>query len=94
MKKIVACKPLESYRVWLRFDDGIEGIADLNHLVGKGVFRAWDDPAFFQTAHVDEWGALAWNEQIDLCPDSLYLKVTGLQPEELFPALRNHPAHA
>lgn len=30
--KIVACKALPNYRIWIRFDDGLEGEVDLNHL--------------------------------------------------------------
>ncbi|MBI1865621.1 MAG: hypothetical protein HYR98_07860 [Nitrospirae bacterium] len=27
-------------------------------------------------------------DRIDLCPDALYLRVTGKNPEDVFPALR------
>ena len=30
--KIVACAPRSDYRVWLRFDDGLEGEVNLSHL--------------------------------------------------------------
>jgi hypothetical protein len=30
--------------------------------------------------------ALAWGEKLDLCPVSLYLRLTGIQPEKMFPA--------
>ncbi len=45
--RIVACKPLPHYRVWIRFDDESEGEVDLNHLVGRGVFEAWKSVEFF-----------------------------------------------
>jgi hypothetical protein len=32
--------------------------------------------------------------EIDLCPDSLYLKVTGRKPEEIFPSLGFEPVYA
>ena len=38
--------------------------------------------------HVDKSGAISWNEDIDLCPDALYLRLTGKTAEELFPALK------
>jgi hypothetical protein len=37
---------------------------------------------------------LIWGEELDLCPDSLYLQVTGKTPEDIFPALRGEHAHA
>lgn len=38
--------------------------------------------------------SLAWGDQVDLCPDALYLKVTGKRPEDLFAVLRQEPIHA
>ena len=35
-----------------------------------------------------------WGDQIDLCPDSLYLRATGKKPEDVFPALRHEFAYA
>ncbi len=45
--RIVVCRPLPNYRVWIRFDDGLEGEVDLGDLVGKGIFEAWESVAFF-----------------------------------------------
>ena len=94
MKKITAVKLLPGYRLWLRFDDGVEGTVDLSDYVGQGVFALWNDPAAFAAVRVGETGDLVWSDQVDLCPDSLYLKITGLKPEELFPALAGQDAHA
>ncbi|HSW72051.1 MAG TPA: DUF2442 domain-containing protein [Chlamydiales bacterium] len=68
-EKIVACKPLPNYRVWIRFDDGLEGEVDLSDLVGKGVFKSWKSIAFFNQVRVDpKSDTLAWGEDIDLDP--------------------------
>jgi len=81
-------KALEGYRLWLRYSDGVEGEVDLSHLVGRGVFKAWEDKAFFEAVEIDEAGAISWGEEIDLCPDALYLKLTGKSPEEVFQGLK------
>jgi hypothetical protein len=39
-------------------------------------------------------GELVWGDQIDFCPDALYLEITGRKPEELFPKLGRIPACA
>lgn len=66
---IIACKPLSNYCVWIRFDDGLEGVVDLNHLVGRGVFEEWNSIRFFEKVYVDpETHTLAWNKDIDLDP--------------------------
>jgi len=81
-------KALEGYRLWLRYSDGVEGVVDLSHLVGKGVFKVWEEREFFEAVRIDEAGAITWGEGIDLCPDALYLKLIGKSPEEIFPSLR------
>ena len=92
--QIVEARPLENYRLWLRFSDGYEGIADLSALAGKGVFTAWNTPGNFAKVKTTDFGAVAWGDEIDLCPDDLYLRATGKRPEDLFPSLRNTAAHA
>ncbi|MFQ6116885.1 MAG: DUF2442 domain-containing protein [Candidatus Bipolaricaulia bacterium] len=81
-------KALEGYCLWLRYSDGVEGKVDLSHLAGRGVFKAWQDRAFFEAVRIDEAGAIVWGEEIDLCPDALYLRLTGKPPEEVFRNLK------
>ena len=38
--------------------------------------------------YVAPHGAVAWNDEIELCADALYLELTGKSAEELFPGLR------
>lgn len=94
MKKITAIKVLEDYRVWLRFEDGVEGEVDLSHLAGQGVFVAWRDYEFFRRAFVADYGALTWPGELDLCPDALWLQITGKPVEDLFPNLKTIAVHA
>ena len=90
----VEVKPLEKYRLWIKYSDGVEGIVDLSALAGKGVFALWNDYAEFQKVHIGPSGEIAWSDQIDLCPDALYLKITGKTPEDIFPKLRELTQHA
>ncbi len=79
--KIIACKPLPHYRVWIQFDDGLEGKVDLSYLVGKGVFEAWNSIEFFNQVRVDPVSdTLAWGEDIDLDPYVLREKLTNGRP--------------
>jgi hypothetical protein len=94
MRKILNVKVLQGYRLELTFDDGVTGITDLSALAGQGVFAAWKDRHVFEQVRIGSSGELAWGEQIDLCPDALYLEVTGKKPEELFPSLRHESSHA
>ena len=93
MPMAVSVKPLKHYKIWLKFADGVEGIAHLSHLVGKGVFAAWNDEKAFNNVHVGSSGEAAWSDEIDICPDSSYLRATGKKPEDIFPALREEAQH-
>ena len=82
MRKVVEVKVLNGHHLLLRFDDGVEGNVDLSFLVGKGVFSIWNEPSIFASVQIGEHGELQWGDQVDLCPDSLYLRVTGRSPVE------------
>jgi len=94
MRRISKVKVLPEYRLELEFDDGVAGVVDLSDNVGKGVFAVWRDPLVFERVRIGSSGELVWGEQVDLCPDALYLRVTGKQPEDIFPALRDRGIHA
>ncbi len=86
--------PLSGYRVEVTFGDGVRGVADLSDIAGKGVFAAWSDRAVFESVRIGDTGELVWDGGLDLCPDSLYLKITGKRVEEVFPALNHEALHA
>ena len=88
MPRLKEIKPLEGYRLWLRYDDGVEGVVDLSPLVGQGVFALWEEPGRFQQARIGDGGEIVWSEDVDLCADALYLQLTGKQPEDIFPQLK------
>ena len=92
--KILEARPLDGYKIWLKFDDGVTGEVDLSHLVGKGVFEFWKDYENFKKVKVENGRSVVWADEIDIDADSLYLKLTGKKPEELFPALKEEPTHA
>jgi hypothetical protein len=94
MKRIVRVEALEGYRLDVRFDDGVRGIVDVSDLAGRGVFALWDDYAEFCKVRIGDTGELVWADRIDLCPDSLCLKVVEKNPEDLFPELRRAMVHA
>jgi hypothetical protein len=94
MNRIKEVKTLSGFRIWLRFEDGTCGDADLSGLAGKGVFSLWEQPGEFEKVSIALSGELRWSNQVDLCSDALYLKVTGKKPEDLFPALKQEFSHA
>jgi hypothetical protein len=87
MLRAVEVKALSDYRIWVRFADGVAGEVDLSYLAGRGVFSLWQDYTAFQGVHLGPSGEIAWTDEVELCPDSIYLKLTGKTPEEIFPNL-------
>jgi hypothetical protein len=85
LNSIVSVKPLTDYRLWLRFDDGVEGEVDLAKLVRlEGIFEPLQKRAFFiRVAVNNEIGTICWPNGADLDPDVLYSKISG-QPLPTF----------
>jgi len=92
--KITQAKALAGYRLHLRFDNGAEGEVDLSSYAGQGVFSAWLEPEFFARASITPEGAVAWPGNLDLCPDALYIQMTGKTAEDIFPKISSSLAHA
>jgi hypothetical protein len=94
MLTLVEVQPLPGYKLRLRYADGVVGVVDLSSLVGKGVFRLWNDPAAFQRVSIGSGSELRWSDEVDLCADALYMEITGKTPEEVFPSIAKAAIHA
>ncbi len=89
MIKIVKIIPKENFKLWLKFEDGLEGTVDLAEVKGKGVFRIWEKPGVFEKAFFNiKSGAVAWNKDVEICADALYLKISGKSSKDLFELIR------
>jgi hypothetical protein len=79
MFKVMEVKARAGYRLWLRFEDGVEGEVDLSELVGKGVFKHWRNEDEFRKVYIDpETYTVAWPGGIDLAPDALHQDIAGV----------------
>jgi hypothetical protein len=91
---IITAKALPGFRLELKFDNGESGVVDVSEFAGRGVFAAWEKSGVFEQVQVTSEGAVEWPGEIDMCPDSLYMRMTGKRPEEIFPTLRNRMTRA
>ena len=86
----IAVEPREGFRIWVRYEDGLEGEMDLSHLAGKGVFKAWGDREFFEGVHINkEGGCVSWgcppgsDMELDIAPETGYAYLLGITREQI-----------
>lgn len=72
---VVAVPDPANHTVALTWANGEKTVSSFRHLVGKGVFAAFADPAFFTQARVGEGGrSLEWPGELDFCADALWFE--------------------
>ena len=81
LKDVVAVRALGGYRVWLKFEDGLEGELDLGETLRfRGVFAKLKDEREFARVRVDpELGTITWPDGADLAPEELYRRLVELR---------------
>ena len=69
---------IDGYKLHVQFEDGNAGTVDLTEYVGKNdVFARFDVPGYFRRFKIDN-GVISWADgELDIAPETLYLKVTG-----------------
>jgi hypothetical protein len=71
--RVTDCRASKDYRLWLKFDDGVEGSVFLGDLLELGAFSLWRDVDQFCRVVVDRKSAtVVWDGGIRLDPDILY----------------------
>jgi hypothetical protein len=77
LRDVIEVRPLTGHRLWLRFEDGVEGELDIATLVTfEGVFESLADPATFAAVRVDpDLGTICWPNGADIAPEVLYEEV-------------------
>ena len=71
MNRIINVKALDDYQLLVTYDNGELRIKDMKPYLNKGVFKKLKDIDFFKTVHVS-FGTVSWDDDIDLCADSIY----------------------
>ena len=79
LQDIIEVIPQNNYQLYIKFDDGKQGIVDVSQLIEfTGVFQPLKDLDFFKPVKVNpEWGTIYWDNGADLDPDVLYSVITG-----------------
>lgn len=91
---VESVKPLKKYQLLVGFNDGKEGIVDLSHLAGEGVFKSWDEEDHFSKVFISEESkAITWPGEIDIDTYNIYSSITGLHPKEFLKQQTQNAPH-
>lgn len=81
MVKVTELKPLNNFRLWLKFSDGSEGIRDYSDMIQEGgqMIEPLQDQAFFNRVFIS-FGVPSWPNGYDVDAIALYqeLEEAGL----------------
>ena len=75
---IVNARYVKDYKIFIVFNNGESGEADLRDLVFRyPIAEPLRDPEAFAHFRLDSWPTLVWDCGFDIDPDSLYFRATG-----------------
>lgn len=79
MFDIIKAVHLGGYLIKITFENGKEGVADLEDYSKKGgIFRNFIDPEYFRKFRInEELGVLFWPNGEDIAPETIYSLATG-----------------
>ena len=70
--KVSGVRPLDDFRLWVRFNTGETKVFDFKPLLDKPAFAPLADKAVFDGVYID-YGVTVWNDgEIDIAPEALY----------------------
>jgi Protein of unknown function (DUF2442) len=70
---VIECRAEGNYSLWLKFDDGLEGVVYLGDLVTTNSYLALSDEDIFSRVAIDPVSnAVTWTGGIRLEPEELY----------------------
>lgn len=72
--KVSGIRPLDDYKLWIRFNTGEAKTFDFKSLLKTPAFAPLSDKSLFNGVYID-YGVPVWKDgEIDISPDYLYEK--------------------
>ena len=87
--RVVDVKPLDGFRIWIRFNDGAEGELDLTEYAEKPWFQPWQERRVFENVWIPlhggdiRWGDDPEESDMGFCLTWLYTELTGRPWDEV-----------
>jgi hypothetical protein len=74
--KVQEVKYISDYIISIKFDDGVNGIIELNDLVQKGIFKVLQDKNQFAKVYTNGY-SIAWSNELEIDANTIYSEITG-----------------
>lgn len=71
--RVVEVTSLNGFRLRILFNNGERRVFDVTPYLAYPAFKRLANTAYFALAHPDH-GTVAWPDDIDFCPDTVYLE--------------------
>ena len=71
MYETTAIKVLDNYKIWVKFNDGVEKVVDILPFLNKGIAKVLLDRKKFSDVKIDSGGGIYWPNGYDFCPNYL-----------------------
>lgn len=78
--RVVEVTSLEGYRLRILFNNGEQRIFDVSPYLAYPAFKRLANAAYFSLVRPDH-GTVVWPDDIDFCPDTVYLESVCEEPE-------------
>lgn len=76
--KVSGVRPMDDYKLWLRFNTGEIKIFDFKPFLEKPAFAPLSDKDIFNSVYID-YGVTVWNDgDIDIAPETLWERGTSI----------------
>lgn len=70
--KVSGVRPLDGYKLWVRFTNGEAKVIDFSNLLETPAFSPLKDQRVFKGVYID-YGVTVWDDgNIDIAPEYLY----------------------
>ncbi|NOS87689.1 MAG: DUF2442 domain-containing protein [Methylococcaceae bacterium] len=76
--RAIAVKAINNCQLVVTFNNQEQRLFDVTEYLDFSVFQALRNPVYFKNVHIAH-GTLAWSDDNDLCPDTVYLKSTPVK---------------
>ena len=87
--KVQEVKYISDYIISIKFDDGVNGIIELNDLVQKGIFKVLQDKNQFAKVYTNGH-SIAWSNELEIDATNIYSELTGKNFGEILSPKLSH----